>query len=175
MERDSLELANWFLDRAERDGRSLTLLQVLKLVYIAHGWHLAFLDEPLVSEQVEAWKHGPVLRSIYRSLAQYGGRPIDGRAMEDVGPDAGQPIPAYRSDDGNAEALLTAVWNKYGRMTAGQLYTITHEEGSPWAQTWHEGARYGRPLVIDNDLIKRHYLEKKKKNEQVAERRAVEG
>ena len=163
MERTSLSLANWFLDRATRDGRTLTLLQVLKLVYIAHGWHLGLFGRELLSEDVEAWKHGPAIRSIYRSLFRFGGRPITGRAVEDVGPDADEPIPPFCGDE-QQSGLLEAVWQQYRELSGGQFIDITHKPGTPWSQTWDEDARHGRPRVIDNALIRQHYEEKARRN-----------
>ncbi|MCD8455896.1 DUF4065 domain-containing protein [Xylella taiwanensis] len=46
-------------------------MQVLKLVYIAHGWHLGFRQEPLLNKRVEAWRHGPVIRSLYEKVKKY--------------------------------------------------------------------------------------------------------
>ncbi|WP_369210846.1 Panacea domain-containing protein [Xylella fastidiosa] len=61
-------IANYFLQRASKEGRALTPMQVLKLVYIAHGWHLGFRKEPLIDESVEAWRHGPAIRSLYNKI-----------------------------------------------------------------------------------------------------------
>ena len=36
---DARQIANWFVRRAAQDGRRLTIMQVLKLVDISHGWH----------------------------------------------------------------------------------------------------------------------------------------
>ncbi|HHW4679552.1 MAG TPA: Panacea domain-containing protein [Xylella sp.] len=65
-------IANYFLCRASQQGRALTPIQIIKLVYIAHGWHLGFRKEPLINEPVEAWRHGPVIRSLYGKVKKYG-------------------------------------------------------------------------------------------------------
>ncbi len=112
MVRRSLELANWFLYAADREGRSLTMLDVIKLVYIAHGWHLGLLQDPLLEEPVEAWKHGPVIRSLYRTFRKYGRSPITDRARDDIGPAAGRIVPAFEGDH-RQKKLLAAVWHNY--------------------------------------------------------------
>jgi uncharacterized phage-associated protein len=52
---DSKAVANEFLKLAEQDGVKLSPMKLLKLVYFAHGWHLALKGEPLLNERVEAW------------------------------------------------------------------------------------------------------------------------
>ncbi|WP_218124294.1 Panacea domain-containing protein [Chitinophaga filiformis] len=37
-----------------------------KLVYYAQAWHLVAFLTPLFEEDIEAWTHGPVIRSLYR-------------------------------------------------------------------------------------------------------------
>jgi uncharacterized phage-associated protein len=54
-------VANRFLELAEAEGRSLTPLQLMKLVYIAHGWMLGIHQRPLIKDHIEAWKLGPVI------------------------------------------------------------------------------------------------------------------
>ncbi len=56
------QVANWFIERAAQEGEYLTQLKLQKLVYMAHGWNLALLGKPLISENIEAWKWGPVIR-----------------------------------------------------------------------------------------------------------------
>jgi len=55
----TLAVANYLIGKAQSEGRSITPMQLIKLVYIAHGWTLGLYDQPLIGEQVEAWTYGP--------------------------------------------------------------------------------------------------------------------
>ena len=78
----SKAVANYFLDIAERDGKTLNPMKLQKLVYIAHGWHLAIRRRPLIRESVEAWKYGPVIADLYHEFKKFGNMPITERATE---------------------------------------------------------------------------------------------
>jgi len=72
-----LAVANYFIYKSIDEGVSITPMKVLKLVYIAHGWHLGIRKEPLITEQTEAWKYGPVVESVYIAFKKYGKNDID--------------------------------------------------------------------------------------------------
>ena len=66
-------VANFMLDKADQEGRPVTQMKLLKLVYIAYGWYLSLVNKKLFSEEIYAWKHGPVIRSaapVKSGLAQ---------------------------------------------------------------------------------------------------------
>src|SRR5437867_1299935 len=69
---DAETVANEFLRAAWQSGRTLTNMQLQKLVYIAHGYTLAMTHDPLIRQSVEAWRYGPVIRDLYRALQKYG-------------------------------------------------------------------------------------------------------
>lgn len=161
MARKSLAIANWFLDRAERERRRLTPLELLKFVYISDGWHRALLGEPLIEEPIEAWKYGPVIPSIYRAFSRYGGNPIQGRATL-TETEGGMPETPTFTGDERQENVLEAVWNNYKHLSGGQFINLTHQPGSPWAETWSEQSPHGKPSIIDGEKIKQHYREKAK-------------
>src|SRR5690348_15136296 len=66
-------IANEFL---RRRGESVSPAQMLvqKLAYIANGWNLAINGEPLIRENAEAWDNGPVYRSIWDHIRDFGYR-----------------------------------------------------------------------------------------------------
>ena len=68
MNHDSKAVANVFYKLARKDGGWLTNMQMQKLVYIAHGYHLGLLGDPLFRETVYAWQFGPVIPPLYDAL-----------------------------------------------------------------------------------------------------------
>ncbi|MGT8840350.1 Panacea domain-containing protein, partial [Vibrio cholerae] len=71
MAKKAVEVAKELLFLAKGSGINLTNMQIQKLVYIAHGLHLAIQKEALLEEPVRAWKHGPVIPEVYRAYKQY--------------------------------------------------------------------------------------------------------
>jgi uncharacterized phage-associated protein len=138
--------ANFFLSAAKNASRGLTNMQVQKLVFYAQGWHLALdsAGRPLISEQFEAWKYGPVVRSLYREFKPFGSGPItefareanfyqeDGKWQVSVYmPSVEDSSPADLDCD-FARALLKKTWQLYGGYSAIQLSNMTHAENEPW-------------------------------------------
>ena len=73
METDALAIANYFVRKGLSDtvGEKLTLLRLVKYVYIAYGFSLALIDKSIINDRfdrVEAWKYGPVIPSVYHSF-----------------------------------------------------------------------------------------------------------
>jgi len=157
---DVRAIGNWFLDRAERDGEILTAMKLQKLCYVSHGWHLAMHDSPLIHDAVEAWKWGPVFRSLYREFRDCGSSPIEQRATAFDGAtleDRVISIGDYADSD-EMNQFLEDVWRVYGKYTAGQLSDITHRDGTPWHQLYRQmGDRILPYSVIPNDTIATHY------------------
>lgn len=142
------EAADWFLHRAKRDNKSLTPMQVLKLVYFAHGWHLAIHKEPLINEPIQAWKFGPVVASLYHEFKKFGAGPIKV---------SGSPVQL----DSSLEPLLERIWNVYGHLSARELSDLTHVKGSPWWEANDSDHRdYGaltRDRKISNAAIRKYF------------------
>lgn len=145
-------VANYFLGLAKDSGQEITPLKIQKLVYIAHGYHLAFTARNegkarlLVDDEfAEAWEFGPVFPSLYYCFKHFGGDPITSPAREiKFTIVAGEThrnldIPQIKDDDEFACALLDKIWEVYGSYTGYQLSSITHKDGSPWDKARKRG------------------------------------
>lgn len=133
------QVANRF---RELSGGNLTPLQLLKLVYISHGWSFPINNAPLLGDRIEAWQYGPVVPKLYHALKGFRSAPVTGHI-----PDGDSPL-------SEAEVkLIDAVHDAYGRLSGGQLSALTHRPGTPWAIAWERG----RNSEITNQMIDEHY------------------
>lgn len=141
---DSNKIANEFLRLAKQDGRALTPMQLLKLVFIAHGWMLGLYGRPLICDTVQAWKYGPVIPDLYRSIRHFRNNPVTGVLATTDGTD----LDEFETD------LINQVFENYGQYTGIQLSMLTHQAGSPWHMVYKPNQA---DTVISNDIIKLYY------------------
>lgn len=152
----ALAIANAFIDIGRRNNANdLTPMKLQKLVYFAHGWHLGAIHKPLINEQVEAWRYGPVVRSIYDAAKSYGNRPVTNYLEH---PFYLPQIDLVQTPD--ISSLLNWVWSQYGRFDGAQLSNMTHEVGSPWHKIYTQTG--GNPLYgtdIPQSEIEQHFAQ----------------
>ena len=58
-------------------GWKLSNLEMQKIVYLVHMFHLGRNDRPLVYGYFEAWNLGPVHPDLYHFVKGFGARPIN--------------------------------------------------------------------------------------------------
>ena len=139
-------IARYFIE--ESKGKK-TPMQLIKMTYIAHGWSLAINNKPLIVEDVEAWKYGPVIPSLYYEFKKYGKNPVPYIPIEETN--------YIKPDD---KKLLDKIIEVYGYWNGLQLSANTHKEGTPWHQTkkWYT---MGNPIIPEK-IIRDYYIEKYK-------------
>lgn len=132
---DAMSVANYFIEKANESNTELTLLKLIKLVYLAHGYTLAILNRSFLSkyDRVEAWKFGPVIPSIYHSFKYNGARPIteQGIIVTEF-EDSGEPELARPQVKDDIKFVLDFVWKRYHSWTASDLVSLLHKKGTPW-------------------------------------------
>lgn len=153
----SAHVANFFLKKAEEEGRSLTQMKLMKLVYIGFGWVLALLGRDLFPERIEAWDHGPVIASLYHEFKHFGRNPINVPATEFDLDGREVHTPVLPDDEQDVKLVLEKVWHVYKNFSASDLRKKTHEENTPWRKAYKEG---GRSTEIPHDIIREHFTRK---------------
>ena len=111
-------------------------LHMQRLVYIAHGYHLAVLKQPLIDDVFEATQWGPMCWSLYDHVKHFGRHPITIEGFD-------EPISA------ETVLLVTKVADLYKNYTSGDLFDLCFEKDGP---CWK---RYCSPLhvIAENDLM----------------------
>ena len=142
-----LSLGAEIVRRANATGRAVSNLSLQKLAYFCHGWHLAFQNEPLVDEEFEAWKLGPVLPSLYHTYKAFSSNPVP----------PSHPIVALQ-EPLNAESrtsqIIDSVLNAYGKFSSADLVTVSHLPESPWDIIWKDKNSNG---TIPNQAILEYF------------------
>ena len=119
--------------------RPVSNLKLQKLLYYSQAWHLAFFNEPLFNDEIEAWVHGPVVPEVFRTYRdnRWACIPkVEGAVMP-----------------GNIRGHLEEVWRVYGNLDAYNLERLTHSE-EPWLK-----ARGGiAPDVSSHAVIMKEWM-----------------
>lgn len=141
----ALDIAKWFLAynrqmMIEKEASSITNLKLQKLLYYAFGVYYALTGKKLFNDPILAWKHGPVVRSVYDEYRKYEANGIDFEGEEGM--------PEYTEE---VNAILKEVYEEFGQYSAWKLRNMTHEE-RPWKETPQNGE-------ISPELIKEFFEE----------------
>lgn len=146
------DVGRYFLYLANQEKKPITNKKLQKLVYYAQAWSLVLNNKKLFSEPIEAWVHGPAVRSLYVQYKRFGFEPI----VEEVNSDT------LKVSD-NAKELLDNVWKIYGKMDAGYLEMLTHSE-KPWQEA-REGLQSSESSGNEISLktMRSYYAEKLEK------------
>lgn len=118
------DIAKYFLSKS-----SMTPKKLQKILYFSYSWYLAIMNDnkehltiKLFENNFEAWIHGPVDSSIYSEYKKYGA----------------DRIPKLDGITNNIQEedmeILDEVWDVYGKYTANQLESISHQH-DPWRIT----------------------------------------
>ncbi|MEI8061437.1 MAG: type II toxin-antitoxin system antitoxin SocA domain-containing protein [Candidatus Berkelbacteria bacterium] len=114
-------IAKYFLWKASQEGKTLTNKKLQKLLYYAQAWNLAIEDNPLFTEKIEAWIHGPAIRSIWEQYKVFGFGSIT------------EAVDSGVKDDVKNNKIIDEVWRVYGKYDADYLEELTHNE-LPWQE-----------------------------------------
>lgn len=161
---DARAVANYFIDKATAESMLVDPMKLQKIVYIAHGWHLAITGQPLISDCPRAWAYGPIIPELYDEFKGYGSRPIRTKAtyfepITDEVYDYSLSDSASPAEVRAVKPILDRVWDEYKKYSGLQLSAVTHESGTPWDQVAQtdEGDLH-RGLPIPDEIIRRYYL-----------------
>ena len=153
------EIAKWFLVKDNVEAKEnefeeepyerITNLKLQKLLYYAQGLYLAIYNEPLFSEPIEAWPHGPVVREVYNIYSFFKGNPIEINITEQD-----ENVITKIEEDNKANSIVNLTYSNFAIYTAWQLRNMTHEDNSPWDLTQKNKGIFS---IIDNEEIKEYF------------------
>lgn len=139
-------VSDFFVHKSFQEGRPITNKKVQKLAYYAQAWNLVFNDSVLFNDPIEAWIHGPAVRTLYAKYKKYG--------YMGIAKNPNEPSFAPRIQN-----VLSDVWEVYGKYDADYLEVLSHTE-QPWLAARGEAEKDQRTeVVIDIEIMKRFYAD----------------
>ena len=119
----ALLIAEYLLWKAQQEGVQITNKKMQKLLYYVQAWSAAINNKPMFNDKIEAWIHGPAIKSVYLAFQEFGANPIV------------KEINSARIESISAESrlLIDKVWNVYKKYDGDYLEMLTHNE-DPWQQ-----------------------------------------
>lgn len=103
----------------------LDQMQLHKLLYLTQAAHLVWYGEPAFGERIEAWKWGPVVRTVAGHYRRLGATPITGPVSGDD-----------RMITDRVALVLDKIVEVYGEMSGPDLARLVKGDESPWRQVW---------------------------------------
>ncbi len=141
----AIDAARYLLFLAHKKGLGETFsnLKMQKLLYYAQGWYLTMYKKPLFDDVIEAWSHGPVIKSVYDTFKKYDQNSIDFKEIKALDIDK-------IDQDREARELLIMIYRKYGAIGADELFDIVQKE-DPYLDAYCNDNN----KEITNELLKR--------------------
>lgn len=144
----SIDVAMYILTAAREKRIVINMTKLQKLLYVAYGIYLAVRGERLTDEHPQAWPYGPVFPSTRNHLLDYN---FTNNSMG-----SNDTTAQKFHEDTELNSLVDLVFRSFGRWTAGQLTTWSHEQGSPWEKTkCTPGFMWGQ--TIPDEYIKEYF------------------
>lgn len=145
---EGLDIAKYILTQ-----RTCTHLDLQKLTYLCYADYLCKTKKKLFSDEIYAYKYGPVIDSVYKMYRGSGPFEID--SEEQIGEDITKIMPAKSrimfSTNGTEKILsIDETLKKYEMFTTHELVEITHKEDGPWYKT-------KQSYCISDDMILKYH------------------
>lgn len=124
----ALDVAKYFLFKANTEGDLISNLKMQKLLYYAQAWHLVNFDEALFKEAIRPWKLGPVIREVYNEYKKFESSAI-------IYKSTGLERKLFSDEQSN---YLDEFYDIFIKFTAHELVNMSHNE-PPWKYAFERG------------------------------------
>lgn len=142
-EYSGLAIADYFIEKAIAEGKTITNMSVLKMIYFVQGFGFQILHRRLIKDDFYAWQWGPVAKDVYYTFQKYGAHPISviSGCMN------------HELSDLKTHPEIVEILDKIYQLRGVNPFVLseqTHVPGGPWSKT----APYQK---IDIDLIQKFF------------------
>jgi len=141
---EAIDIAIYFLYKANIEGDLITNLKLQKLLYYAQAWYLVNFNRPLFNDEIKAWRFGPVIESVYHKFKNFRHTAIIYRSKEEI-------KKKFTTTDLN---FLNEFYDIYINYSAHDLLQMSHNE-APWIEAYESTSQ-----IINIERMKEFYTQK---------------
>lgn len=142
----ALDVANTFLDRAQKEKIDISPMKLQKLIYILYKEYLKENKLKLFENRFEVWQYGPVISSVYHAFKKFKSNKITEFYLNKDG--------SYNTvrfnNNPRFDKAFNLVWEKYKQLDGVYLSILTHQSGTAWSKADERRDIY----LNDEDIFK---------------------
>lgn len=160
-EEKAAEVAAYFLIRAQEIAENITILKLMKLMYLAERSSYERFGFPIIGDALVSMRNGPVL-SATLDLINFGSQGAwDNMIAERSGRDMALKENISISVDDLRELsdsdidILDSIWRQFGGMSAYRLRDFTHDSNN--CPEWEDPDGSSIPITLETLLSKLGY------------------
>jgi uncharacterized phage-associated protein len=136
------DIAKYIIAVAHENGDVVTNLKLQKLLYYAQAWYMVHNNgRKLFSDDIEAWKFGPVIREVYEQYKRFARNPIDDEADE-------KDITRLEPNDRKFMDEFLAEFMDYSALS---LVNMIHNE-APWKEAFDENDSMASNIISTDSM-----------------------
>lgn len=137
----AIDVAKALLYYADKKELPITNLHLQKMLYYAQGFSYAITGHELFSDDIYAWKYGPVVPDVYRHYKSFVSAPISEKSnIDDI------------KIDNISSIIIKKVSETIGSLDPWYLVEKTHQE-APWKKNYGNSM----DIVIPKKDIKTYF------------------
>lgn len=136
----AINISASLMAEADTMNLSVTNLALQKYLYFIQIWNMKANKKPAFSDDIEAWRHGPVIRDIYNKFRKYISSPID--PQDKVLKESRVVL------DNDTYQVVQYVLQKYSELSDWDLVRIARA-----TQPWEDAYISGETAVIQKDSL----------------------
>lgn len=119
---ETIKISYYVINYCQNKNIFITNLKLLKLLYFINIHHLICTHgKPIFKEEFLAWRHGPVLNSVYNYF-KYGITTLTQNKIDQIKKDLGK----------EKITIIEETLDKYAQIDAWKLVEKTHINNGPW-------------------------------------------
>lgn len=134
---NALDIAKYVINYCNEKQKPISNLKLQKILYFLWIDYFKATQQYLFSNEIYAWKFGPVVPDVYYEFCAYGGLPIEKNFSITL--------------EAKDKLIVDNIIDKYSKLSAFQLVEKTHQSNTAWYKTFNE---IGQKEIISFKQIK---------------------